>query len=32
MVLAACHKLGQGDYVRSLHELSKSARVDEGQG
>jgi hypothetical protein len=32
MVLAACHKLGQGDRVRSLHELSKSASVGEGQG
>jgi hypothetical protein len=27
-----CHKLGQGDYVRSLHELNKSASVGEGQG
>jgi hypothetical protein len=32
LVLAACHKLGQGDRVHSLHELSKSARVGEGQG
>ncbi len=30
LVLAACHKLGQGD--RILHELSKSASVGEGQG
>jgi hypothetical protein len=30
MVLGACHKLGQGNCVRSLHELSKSARVGEG--
>jgi hypothetical protein len=28
--MAACHKLGQGDRVRSLHELSKSANVGEG--
>jgi len=27
---AACHKFGQGDRVRSLHEFSKNARVDEG--
>jgi hypothetical protein len=32
LVLAACHKLGQGDRVRSLHEFSKSASVGEGQG
>ncbi len=32
LVLAACHKLCQGNRVRSLHELSKSARVDERQG
>jgi hypothetical protein len=32
LVLAACHKLGQGDRVRSLHELNKSVRVGEGQG
>jgi hypothetical protein len=32
LVLAACHKLGQGDRVHSLHELSKSASVSEGQG
>jgi hypothetical protein len=25
LVLAACHKLGQGNLVHSLHELSKSA-------
>jgi hypothetical protein len=24
LVQAACHKLGQGDRVRSLHELNKS--------
>jgi hypothetical protein len=29
LVLTACHKLGQGDCVRSLHELSKSANVSE---
>jgi hypothetical protein len=29
--IGACHKLGQGDYFRSLHELSKSASVGEGQ-
>jgi hypothetical protein len=28
----ACHKFGQGNRVRSLHEFSKSARVGEGQG
>ncbi len=27
LVLAACHKFGQGDHVRSLHEFSKSAHV-----
>jgi hypothetical protein len=27
---AACHKLSQGDRVRSLHELSKIANVSEG--
>ncbi len=32
LVLVACHKLGQGDCVRSLHEPSKSARVGEEQG
>ncbi len=32
LVLAACHKLGQGHRVCSLHELNKSARVGEGQG
>ncbi len=32
MVLVACHKLGQGDRVHSLHELIKNARVGEGQG
>jgi hypothetical protein len=31
LVLAACHKLGQGNHVHSLHELSKSACVGEGQ-
>jgi hypothetical protein len=25
-----CHKLGEGDRVRSLHEPNKSARVGEG--
>jgi hypothetical protein len=30
LVLATCHKLGQGDCVCSLHELSKSANVGEG--
>jgi hypothetical protein len=30
LVQAACHKLGQGDRVCSLHELSKSANVSEG--
>jgi hypothetical protein len=29
-LLAACHKLGQGDRVRDLHELNKSANVGEG--
>jgi hypothetical protein len=29
---AACHKLGQGDRVCSLHEIIKSASVGEGQG
>ncbi len=29
LVLVACHKLGQGDCVRSLHEPSKSARVNK---
>jgi hypothetical protein len=32
LVLAACHKLGQCDCVCSLHELNKSANVDEGKG
>jgi hypothetical protein len=32
LVQVACHKLGQGDRVRSLHELSKSANVSEGKG
>ncbi len=32
LILVACHKLGQGDHVRSLHELNKSASVGEGQG
>ncbi len=32
LVLAACHKLGQGDCVCSLHELNKNAHVGEGQG
>ncbi len=30
LVLGACHKLGPGDRVRSLHELNKSANVNEG--
>jgi hypothetical protein len=30
LILAACHKFGQGDCVRSLHEFSKSACVGEG--
>jgi hypothetical protein len=30
LVLAACHKFGQGDRVRSLHEFNKSACVGEG--
>jgi hypothetical protein len=30
LVLVARHKLGHGDYVRSLHELNKSASVGEG--
>jgi len=30
LVLAACHKFGQGDRVRSLHVFSKSACVGEG--
>jgi hypothetical protein len=30
LVLAPCHKFGQGDRVRSLHEFNKSARVGEG--
>ncbi len=29
LLLAACHKLGQGDRVHSLHELSKSANMGE---
>jgi hypothetical protein len=29
LVLAAFHKLSQGDCVHSLHELSKSANVKE---
>jgi len=32
LVLATCHKLGQGDRVRNLHEPNKSAHVGEGQG
>jgi hypothetical protein len=32
LVLVACHKFGQGDRVRSLYELNKSASVGEGQG
>jgi len=32
MLLATCHKFGQGNRARSLHELSKSAHVGEGQG
>jgi hypothetical protein len=32
LVLVTCHKLGQGDHVRNLHEPNKSARVGEGQG
>ncbi len=32
LVLATCHKLGQGDCVCNLHEPSKSAHVGEGQG
>jgi hypothetical protein len=31
-MLAACHKLGQGDCFRSLQEPNKNARVYEGQG
>jgi len=31
LVLAACHKLGNGDRVHSLHELSKSSSVGEGR-
>jgi hypothetical protein len=30
LVLAACHKLGQGNRVCNLHELSKSVSVGEG--
>jgi hypothetical protein len=30
LVLATCHKLGQGDCVRNMHELSKNASVGEG--
>jgi hypothetical protein len=30
-LIATCHKLGQGDNVRSLHELNKSVSVDERQ-
>jgi hypothetical protein len=30
--MTTCHKLGRGNSVRSLHELSKSARVGEGKG
>ncbi len=30
LVLAACHKLSQGDHVHNLHELNKSARVGKG--
>jgi hypothetical protein len=32
LVLVACHKLGHGNHVRSLHEANKSPRVGEGQG
>jgi hypothetical protein len=32
LILATCHKFGKGDHVRSVHELSKSASVSEGQG
>jgi len=32
LVLAACHKFGQGDRVRILHEFNKSACVGEGKG
>jgi hypothetical protein len=32
LVLAACHKLCLGDRVCSLHEISKSLSVGEGQG
>jgi len=32
LVLVACHKLGQGNRVHSLHELNKSVNVGEGQG
>jgi hypothetical protein len=32
LVLVACHKLGQGNCVHSLHEPSKSVRVREEQG
>jgi hypothetical protein len=32
LVLAACHKLGYNNRIRSLHELNKSAHVGEGQG
>jgi hypothetical protein len=32
LVLAGCHKFGQGDRVCSLHEINKSASVGEEQG
>jgi hypothetical protein len=32
LVQVECHKLGQGDRVRSLHEFNKSANVSEGKG
>ncbi len=32
LVLVACHKFGQGNRVRNLHEFSKSVHVGEGQG
>jgi hypothetical protein len=32
LVLVACHKLGQGDRVHSLHELNKNVSVGDGQG
>ncbi len=30
LVVAACHKIGQGSHVHSLHELNKSVSVSEG--